>query len=70
MGCRPDNVVHITDQEPMLALMQENIALNDLHAKVEATVYDWGANRPDTVPAHPDVILAAVGASWHDLQSR
>jgi len=43
----------------MLALMQQNIALNGLHGKVEACVYDWGGARPESVPAHPDVILAA-----------
>lgn len=48
----------ITDQEPMLALMQRNIALNKLSDKVEATVYDWGAP-PLTKPEHPDIILAA-----------
>ncbi|EMC97545.1 hypothetical protein BAUCODRAFT_68802 [Baudoinia panamericana UAMH 10762] len=59
LGCRPSHVVHITDQAPMLPLMQRNIALNRLEGRAEATVYDWGSSRPHRVPLHPDVILAA-----------
>jgi len=65
VGCRPTTgtsrqVVHITDQEPMLALMRSNILLNSLEDRVEASVYDWGAGkRPASVPAQPDVVLAA-----------
>ena len=47
----------------MLALMQRNIALNELDGRVEALVYDWGNPPPaglsDTAANHPDVILAA-----------
>ena len=43
----------------MLKLMQQNIALNELQGKVQAEVYNWGGAKPDTVPAHPDVVLAA-----------
>lgn len=43
----------------MLELMQQNIALNGLQGKVEASVYDWGSARAEGVPAYPDVILAA-----------
>lgn len=59
VGCRPQNVVHITDQEPMLALMQQNIALNHLEDTVAAHVYNWGEARPAPVSEHPDVVLAA-----------
>ena len=59
VGCRPYSVVHITDQEQMLDLMQQNIALNNVDDKVAAHVFDWGDPRPALVPAHPDVILAA-----------
>ncbi|KAK0313470.1 Protein-lysine N-methyltransferase efm6 [Friedmanniomyces endolithicus] len=65
VGCRSttgtsQQVVHITDQEPMLALMRQNIERNDLQGRVEACVYDWGAGkRPSSVPAQPDVVLAA-----------
>jgi protein N-lysine methyltransferase METTL21A len=43
----------------MLALMQENIQLNHLVEKVEAHVYEWGQERPQSVPEHPQIILAA-----------
>ncbi|KAK5711719.1 Protein-lysine N-methyltransferase efm6 [Elasticomyces elasticus] len=59
VGCRPEKVVRITDQASMLALMQQNIGLNGLEGKVEASIYDWGAgNRPVNVPV-PEVLLAA-----------
>lgn len=59
MGCRPQKPVYITDQEPMLALMQQNIELNHLVDNVEAKIYDWGQKRPESVPEHPDILLAA-----------
>lgn len=59
VGCRPQNAVHITDQEPMLALMRQNIALSHLEDHVAAHVYNWGEARPAPVHGHPDVILAA-----------
>ena len=43
----------------MLALMEKNIALNDLAEKVKAVVYDWGKPSPSSLPTHPDIILAA-----------
>jgi len=43
----------------MLNLMQQNIALNELQGKVHAAVYNWGGAKPEAVPAHPDVVLAA-----------
>ncbi|KAI5291749.1 hypothetical protein KEM52_000078 [Ascosphaera acerosa] len=67
--------LYITDQIPMLHLMQENIAQNGLGDRVCARVLDWGEPiprredaTPDSddfaddhgdVPAHPDIILAA-----------
>ncbi|KAL4870615.1 hypothetical protein BDV12DRAFT_47313 [Aspergillus spectabilis] len=51
--------IYITDQAPMLPLMEANIALNNLSTTVNATVLDWGMSVPDTIPQHPDVILAA-----------
>ncbi|KAK0249863.1 Protein-lysine N-methyltransferase efm6 [Friedmanniomyces endolithicus] len=65
VGCRTTTgtsmqVIHITDQQPMLALMRGNIRLNGLEDRVEASVYAWGAgNRPASIPACPDVVLAA-----------
>ena len=58
MGCRPNKPLHITDQQPMLALMQRNIALNGLQSAVNASVYNWGGARPAGVPT-ADVVLAA-----------
>ncbi|KAK4496319.1 hypothetical protein PRZ48_012299 [Zasmidium cellare] len=58
VGCRPKHVVHITDQQPMQALMQQNIAHNNLQDAVKASVYDWGNPRPQDIP-QPDVVLAA-----------
>ncbi|EOD49237.1 putative nicotinamide n-methyltransferase protein [Neofusicoccum parvum UCRNP2] len=51
--------LYITDQAPMLALMQRNTALNALAARVRPVVYDWGAAPPPEIPVPPDVILAA-----------
>ncbi len=43
----------------MLALMQQNIAFNNLEDKVIASVYDWGADNISPIIGYPDVILAA-----------
>lgn len=59
MGCQIDQPVMITDQKPMLALMQSNIALNELENRARAEVYDWGEPRPDAIIQHPDIVLAA-----------
>lgn len=59
VGCQPSAAVHITDMDTMLALMEQNIALNDLGDRVKATVYEWGTAAPDAIPQHPDIVLAA-----------
>ncbi|GAB7348036.1 hypothetical protein MBLNU459_g6073t1 [Dothideomycetes sp. NU459] len=59
LGFEPVQPLHITDQIPMFALMERNIALNGLGGRVEASVYDWGSPVPAAVPRHPDIILAA-----------
>ncbi|KAI7473401.1 S-adenosyl-L-methionine-dependent methyltransferase [Hortaea werneckii] len=59
LGCQPDQALHITDMDSMLNLMQQNIALNELQGKVHAAVYNWAGAKPEAVPAHPDVVLAA-----------
>jgi hypothetical protein len=51
--------LHITDQKPMYDLMNRNITLNNLHSRVQATIYDWGGPTPSCIPQHPDIILAA-----------
>ncbi|KAK2760979.1 hypothetical protein FQN54_002221 [Arachnomyces sp. PD_36] len=58
-ACRIDSDMFITDQEPMLPLMRENIDLNGLSSKVKALVLDWGSPLPDAIPDNPEVILAA-----------
>lgn len=43
----------------MLALMQQNIALNNVQGQVKASIYDWGDEVPNDLPQNPDIILAA-----------
>lgn len=65
LGCERSQTkdkILITDQEPMFALMQKNIALNDLSSKVEARIYDWGSKAPTFCRSSsltPDIVLAA-----------
>ncbi|KAF2677273.1 hypothetical protein K458DRAFT_481498 [Lentithecium fluviatile CBS 122367] len=59
LGCKTTTKLHITDQEPMLELMKQNIALNNLESKAAASIYDWGTVAPAGIPEHPDIILAA-----------
>ncbi|KAF7721410.1 hypothetical protein EC973_004716 [Apophysomyces ossiformis] len=49
----------ITDQIPMLALMRENIKLNQLSESVQAEILDWGEPLPDYANYVPEVILAS-----------
>ncbi|PKY01845.1 hypothetical protein P168DRAFT_272527 [Aspergillus campestris IBT 28561] len=51
--------VYITDQAPMLPLMETNIRLNNLSSQVTATILDWGEPLPLSIPKHPSIILAA-----------
>ncbi|KAI9269267.1 putative methyltransferase-domain-containing protein [Phascolomyces articulosus] len=60
LGCSNlDNMV-LTDQIPMMNLMQQNIQLNRVQDKVEAKILDWGEfeDVPETCRS-PDVILAS-----------
>lgn len=60
VGVNPDHAVHITDQQPMLALMRRNVLLNGLREnRVQASVLNWGEQHPHHLPPTPDVILAA-----------
>ncbi|KIX04711.1 uncharacterized protein Z518_05581 [Rhinocladiella mackenziei CBS 650.93] len=63
LGCDSDRKIFITDQSPMLALMQKNIALNHLEDSVVAEIYDWGTPPPSNIlpkgTEHPDIVLAA-----------
>lgn len=71
-GCLIDDQrpLLLTDQIPMLSLMQRNIQLNQLENKVSALVYDWGSEMSSDVASiikgnsgqstqHPDIVLAA-----------
>ncbi|KAL4896329.1 putative methyltransferase-domain-containing protein [Aspergillus ambiguus] len=51
--------IYITDQSPMLPLMETNIELNGLSSSVKASVLDWGEPLPTAIPTHPSIILAA-----------
>ncbi|KAL2845352.1 putative methyltransferase-domain-containing protein [Aspergillus pseudodeflectus] len=59
-GCKiGPSPIYITDQSPMLSLMEANIVLNSLSSTVQAAVLDWGEPIPNIIPKHPDIILAA-----------
>jgi hypothetical protein len=58
-GCHIDSPIYITDQNSMLALMQENVDRNGLSPIVHPTVLDWGSPLPPLIPPSPAVILAA-----------
>lgn len=58
-GCKTDKPLYITDQEPMLPLMQANIARNNLTSKVKAAVLDWAVPPSADLPQFPAIILAA-----------
>lgn len=58
-GCKLSSRIHITDQQPMFSLMQDNIQLNGLESSAEASILDWGEPIPAHIPPKPDVILAA-----------
>ncbi|KKK24264.1 hypothetical protein P175DRAFT_0511914 [Aspergillus ochraceoroseus IBT 24754] len=51
--------LYITDQIPMVSLMEANIKLNNLSSTVKAAVLDWGDPIPADIPRHPAIILAA-----------
>lgn len=65
LGCKTNQKILITDQEPMYELMQKNISLNKLENKVSAEIYDWGTRPPQLRSANdrsmlfPDIVLAA-----------
>ncbi|KAK6440511.1 Protein-lysine N-methyltransferase efm6 [Oleoguttula sp. CCFEE 5521] len=60
LGVAPKAPMHLTDQLPMLALMQRNISLNpSLTTPVIPSIYDWGSPVSSSLPSHPDILLAA-----------
>ncbi|KAJ4472180.1 putative methyltransferase-domain-containing protein [Lentinula aciculospora] len=50
--------VWITDQAPLLDIMQQNLSMNRLQHNCAVAELDWGTSIPATIPL-PDVILAA-----------
>lgn len=51
--------IYITDQEPMMPLMETNVKLNNLSSIVTPRVLNWGEPLEGCVPSRPAVILAA-----------
>ncbi|KAI1085275.1 hypothetical protein F5B20DRAFT_521635 [Whalleya microplaca] len=49
-GCSIANPLYITDQVEMHSLMEHNIGLNDLGAKVKAAVLNWSVSCPLLFP--------------------
>ncbi|KAF3357842.1 Protein-lysine N-methyltransferase EFM6 like protein [Verticillium longisporum] len=50
----------LTDQDEMFALMQHNIALNELGSNVKPLILNWGEPLPkDVIDSKPTVVLAA-----------
>lgn len=58
-GCKVGSPIHITDQQPMFPLMEDNIRLNHLQSAVTASILNWGQPVPGHIPPRPDIILAA-----------
>ncbi|GJJ07389.1 hypothetical protein Clacol_001591 [Clathrus columnatus] len=51
--------VWITDQKQLLDLMQSNVNLNGLNDNVKVEELDWAHSLPSSIPATPDLVLAA-----------
>lgn len=50
--------VWITDQAPLLGIMQQNVSLNNLQSCVSVRELNWGETPPSDIPL-PELILAA-----------
>ncbi|KAI9430929.1 putative methyltransferase-domain-containing protein [Lactarius indigo] len=50
--------VYITDQAPLIPIMERNIALSNLQSSVTAVELDWSKPLPEHIP-QPDIVLAA-----------
>ncbi|KAH9051861.1 putative methyltransferase-domain-containing protein [Lactarius vividus] len=50
--------VYITDQAPLIPIMERNIALSNLQSSVTAAELDWSKPLPEHLP-QPDMVLAA-----------
>ncbi|KAF9076505.1 putative methyltransferase-domain-containing protein [Rhodocollybia butyracea] len=52
------NKVWITDQKPLLNIMQQNLSMNSLERNCSVAELDWGTSIPHMI-SPPDLILAA-----------
>ncbi|KAL1958077.1 hypothetical protein VTO42DRAFT_5117 [Malbranchea cinnamomea] len=59
-GCHVDGPMYITDQAPMIPLIEYNIQLNGLSdGQVHAALLDWGDLQTLNSFPRPDIVLAA-----------
>ncbi|KJA24587.1 hypothetical protein HYPSUDRAFT_136012 [Hypholoma sublateritium FD-334 SS-4] len=58
VGQFPSAKVWITDQAPLLSIMNRNVSLNNLQGRVAVAELNWGAQIPIDIP-QPDIVLAA-----------
>ncbi|CAK7273671.1 Protein-lysine N-methyltransferase efm6 [Sporothrix epigloea] len=58
--------MYITDQKPMLALMEHNIALNGLQSDVNALILNWGEPLPEEVRRQPPSIVLAADCVYFE----
>ncbi|KAI9847136.1 MAG: hypothetical protein M1838_000993 [Thelocarpon superellum] len=58
-GCALRHPLYITDQQPMLDLMERNVRLNQLRGRAVPLIIDWGSLPLPADVEHPDIILAA-----------
>lgn len=62
----PSASVYITDQAPMLSLMQKNISLNNLSNSVQALQLDWGTVLPDQVVKNPPQLVLVADCVYFE----
>lgn len=41
LGCEIDAPLYITDQEPLVPLMEQNVKMNGLESRVKPLILDW-----------------------------
>lgn len=61
LGCHVDAPMYITDQEDMLSLMEQNVALNELESRVVPMVLNWLVVSPNMVSKRrSDLVLGGI----------
>ncbi|KAF5320714.1 hypothetical protein D9619_001039 [Psilocybe cf. subviscida] len=58
IGAFPSSHTWITDQAPLLPIMEKNVAINNRTDTVHVAELNWGSPVPPEIP-RPDIILAA-----------